>query len=219
MADAPAPATVSPSRLPGNETPRQPPFRRDDSETSGKTPGLKALARLVIARDARRDAERDSLSRAAPQTDRAPETVSTGETAASTWGEAEDERAAIVEHDGAIPREWAEGLVRLDPDRPPGDVPLRRWQRFVDDVGRFLDSPFYAVAASLGWGPHDLFGSDRDRPFTQIEQSGLLWQLNGNRLVMLAEDTVRIETPAGTRLTYRREPIEPGCVLAWELAR
>src|SRR5580704_19014179 len=140
------------------------------------------------------------------------------ETAPALW-EAEAERTAILEHDSGIPRNWAEGLVRLDPDRPPGDVPLRRWQRFVDDVGRFLDSPFYAVAASLGWGPHDLFGSDRDRPFTQIEQSGLLWQLNGNRLVMLAEDTVRIETPAGTRLTYRREPIEPGCVLAWELAR
>jgi len=30
-------------------------------------------------------------------------------------------------------------------------VPLRRWQRFVDDVGLFLDSPFCAVAAALGW--------------------------------------------------------------------
>jgi hypothetical protein len=57
------------------------------------------------------------------------------------------ERAAIVEHDGGIPREWAEGFARLDPARPPSDVPLRRWQRFVDDVGLFLDSPFYAVAA------------------------------------------------------------------------
>src|SRR5690348_1085418 len=32
-----------------------------------------------------------------------------------TWGEREAERAAIVEHDGAIPREWAEGFARLDP--------------------------------------------------------------------------------------------------------
>lgn len=35
------------------------------------------------------------------------------------WGEAEEERAAIVEHDGNIPRAWAEGFARLDPDRRP----------------------------------------------------------------------------------------------------
>jgi hypothetical protein len=51
----------------------------------------------------------------------------------------EEERAAIVEHDGGILRAWVEGLARLHPDRPPGDVPLRWWQRFVDDVATFLD--------------------------------------------------------------------------------
>jgi hypothetical protein len=47
--------------------------------------------------------------------------------ALAIWGEAEEERAAIVEHDGKIPCEWAEGFARLDPDRPPVDVPLKRW--------------------------------------------------------------------------------------------
>lgn len=92
----------------------------------------------------------------------------------ATWGEAEAERAAIIEHEGAIPREWAEGFARLDPAQPPCDVPTKRWQRFVDDVGLFLDSPFCAVAAALGWGPHDLFGCDRDRPFARIDSAGLL---------------------------------------------
>src|SRR5262245_11502708 len=72
------------------------------------------------------------------------------ERAASVWGEAEAERAAIVENDSMIPRDWAEGFARLDPDRSPRDVPLRRWQQFVDDVGQFLDSPFCAIAAALG---------------------------------------------------------------------
>ena len=134
------------------------------------------------------------------------------------WGGAEAERAAIVEHDGAIPREWAEGFARLDPDRPPGDVPLRRWQRFVDDVGFFLDSPLCAVAAALGWGTYDLFGCDRDRPFARIDHAGLLWLLNGAKLVMLAENAATIETRTGARQTYRRRPSEPGRVLAWELA-
>src|SRR5437016_4788339 len=30
--------------------------------------------------------------------------------ALARWAEAEAERAAIIEHDGAIPREWAEGF-------------------------------------------------------------------------------------------------------------
>jgi len=34
---------------------------------------------------------------------------------ADAWTVAHDERAAIVEHDGGAPREWAEALARLDP--------------------------------------------------------------------------------------------------------
>ena len=66
------------------------------------------------------------------------------------WGDVEQEHAAIVQFDGNIPREWAEGFARLDPDNPPGDVPPQRWLRFVDDIGLFLDSPFCASAAALG---------------------------------------------------------------------
>jgi hypothetical protein len=71
---------------------------------------------------------------------------------AATWPDAEAEHAATVEHDAGIPRAWAEGFARLHPDGPPGDVPLKRWLTFIGDVGRFLDSPFCAVAVALGWG-------------------------------------------------------------------
>jgi len=133
------------------------------------------------------------------------------------WGEAEEQHVAIIEYDVKIPRAWAEGFARLDPDRPPGDVPPRRWLRFVDDVGLFLDR-WAAHAAALGWGPYDLFGCDRDRPFARIDQAGLLWLLNGDRLFALTENTATIETRAGARQTYRRKPAQPGRVLAWELA-
>ena len=141
-----------------------------------------------------------------------------GDHALAAWGEAEAERAAIVEHDGRIPRGWAEGFARLDPDRPPGDVPLRRWQRFVDDVGLFLDC-WAAYAEALGWEAFDLFGCDRDRPFARIDQSGLLWLLNGGKLVALSEDAAGIETRTGERHAYRRKPNQLGTVLAWELER
>jgi hypothetical protein len=116
-----------------------------------------------------------------------------------------------------VPRALAEGIARLDPNRPPGDVPAKRWLRFVDDAGAFLDSPFSAVAAALGWGPLDLFGCDRDRPFARIDGAGLLWLLNGDRLVAFTENTATIETRTGQRQTYSRKRGGPGRVLAWEL--
>jgi hypothetical protein len=137
----------------------------------------------------------------------------------AVWGEAQEERAAIVQHDGEIPRAWAEGFARLDPDNPPACVPPKRWVRFIDNVGAFLDSPFCAVAAALSWGPLDLFGCDRDAPLASIDRAGLLWLLDGARLLMLVDDAAMVETQTGVRGTWRRTPAEPGRVLAWELAR
>jgi hypothetical protein len=137
---------------------------------------------------------------------------------APIWGEAEEERAAIVEHDGKIPRAWAEGFARLHPERPPGNVPAKRWQTFVDDIGRFLDAGWAAKAAALGWGPLDLFGCDPERPFARIDHAGLLWLLNGDRLVELDCHRAVIERSAGSRQVFRRRPLAVGeVVLAWEL--
>ena len=88
---------------------------------------------------------------------------------------------------------------------------------FVDDIGRFLDSGFAETATALGWGPLDLFGCDRDRPFARIDQAGLLWLLGGNKLVALTAFTATIELSTGSRQTYRRKPEGPGRALAWEL--
>jgi hypothetical protein len=136
--------------------------------------------------------------------------------ALASWTEAENERAAIVEHEGEILREWAEGFARLDPDRAPAGMPLKRWRRFVDDVGLFLDR-WAAHAAALGWGPHDLFGADRERPFSHIDSAGLLWHINGDKLVALSKNAAGIATRTGARQTYCRKPNAPGRVLAWEL--
>jgi hypothetical protein len=135
------------------------------------------------------------------------------------WSESEKEHAAIVEYDGNIPRAWAEGYTRLHPDRPPADVLPRRWQTFIDDVELFLDSPFCAVAAALGWGPLDLFGCDRGRPFARIDHAGLLWLLNGDKLVEIDRHKAVIQGRTGARQTYHRKPVAVGeVVLAWELA-
>jgi hypothetical protein len=137
--------------------------------------------------------------------------------APDTWSDAQDERAAIVEYDGGALRDWAEALARLDRDKPPRHVPPQRWLRFINDCGRFLDGGWAARAAALGWGPLQLFGCDRKRPF-YIPHRGLLWEVNGGRLVELHRDRAIIEVNGGARQCYKRQPVEVGRVaLAWEL--
>ena len=137
-----------------------------------------------------------------------------------TWTDAHEERAAIAEYDGGAPRAWAEALARLDPARSPSDMTAKRWQRFIDDCGRFLDGGWAARAAAFGWGPLHLFGCDRKRPFARLDHLGLLWLVNGGTVVELHRDRAIIELRSGARQSYRRRPLEVGrVVLAWELAQ
>ena len=55
--------------------------------------------------------------------------------------------------------------------------------------------------------------ADRDRPFARIDQAGLLWVLNGAKLVALTENTATIETRTGALQTYRRRPVSVGEIL------
>jgi hypothetical protein len=137
--------------------------------------------------------------------------------ALENWGETHQERAAIIEYDGLAPRACAEALARLDPARPPGDVPPKRWLRFINDCGQFLDGGWVLRAAELGWTPFDLFGCDRSKPFARIGRCGLLWLLDGRQLRALTADTAVIETASCSSLTFYRRSCEPGQVLPWEL--
>jgi hypothetical protein len=137
---------------------------------------------------------------------------------AEDWQTVFDERAGIIEYDGGAPRAWAEALARLDPARPPCDIPAKRWLQFIDDCGRFIDDGWASCAEALGWTPLDLFGCDRAKPFARIDRAGLLWLLDGRKLLALAVNAAAIATPSGRTLKYRRCPNEPGRVLAWELS-
>jgi hypothetical protein len=102
--------------------------------------------------------------------------------------------------------------------------------RFIDDCGMFLYGSWAAKAAALGWGPFELFGCNRHKPFARIDHMGLLWLLNGRKLIALTADSAAIGTPSGSPLTFHRKT-ETGVhqtyhrrseevtdlVLAWEL--
>jgi hypothetical protein len=116
----------------------------------------------------------------------------------------EEERAAIVEHDGGAPRAWAEAFAKLHPDRPPQHVTPRQWSIFVDDCGRFIDR--WAVRASaLGLNPGDLFGWDTCRPFPLIAvRIGLGWRIEGRTVVEVTSNAATVLKLNGQQVIFRR---------------
>jgi hypothetical protein len=120
------------------------------------------------------------------------------------WGDQEEERAAVIQHDGGAPRQWAEAFAILDRSPPPMDVTSDRWRLFLDDCGRFLDDGWYQRAEVLGWGPIDLFGCDRDHEVGPFPRGGLLRALEGAKLIALSQNVAVAATPQGKRGMYRR---------------
>jgi hypothetical protein len=57
-------------------------------------------------------------------------------------------------------------------------------------------------AAELGWGPLDLFGCDRERPFDRIDELGLLWMLKGGTVVELHRNRAILQTASGATQTH-----------------
>jgi hypothetical protein len=112
---------------------------------------------------------------------------------------------------------WQRGLRRLDICRPPEGVPCDRWRTFVAAAARFLAGPFAERASALGWTALDLFGCDHSRPVARLEGAGLIWLLNGQKLIALTAETAVVRARTGARQTYRRSR-KPTQVLAWELS-
>jgi hypothetical protein len=52
----------------------------------------------------------------------------------------------------------------------------------VDDAGHFLDT-WAAEPAACGWGPLEVFGCDRNRPWQRLDKMGLAWFIGGGRIV------------------------------------
>jgi hypothetical protein len=129
---------------------------------------------------------------------------------ANIWCDTEEERAAIIEHEGGIPREWADALARIDRARPPPDISPRRWQVFLSDVDRFVQDGWPVRAAAEGWRPVDIFGFDGSAPLVRVNRRALLWRQEGLRLLSLAAGAVTVESASGAHETYRRRQFEDG---------
>lgn len=90
------------------------------------------------------------------------------------------ERAAIVEHDGRVPRHWAEGLARLHPDRPPRGFTPSRWLEVVNDSGLLLDR-WGTTLEALGSTDADVWGCDAAAPDQRLDLAGLAVEMSAAR--------------------------------------
>ena len=129
-----------------------------------------------------------------------------------------EERAAIIEFDAGVPREWAEGFARLClmPRHP--DFMEERWQRLIDDAGMFLDRWAVQVAA-MGWTTREVFGVDDRKPYARLDQMGLVPLIGGDKVMAVSADSATIQTPTGARqrIFRRADKQSPGRVSVWEL--
>jgi hypothetical protein len=132
-------------------------------------------------------------------------------------GDERVERAAIVEHDGGVPRHWAEGYAALCAMPPPIGFSQTHWNRIVDAAGTFLDQ-WAAEAIRCGWSDLDVFGCHPERPAARFDAMGLIPLLSQAEVVSLDETGADLVTSSGARQRFRRRPLPPGTVSLWDLA-
>lgn len=125
------------------------------------------------------------------------------------------ERAAIIEHDGRVPRRWAESLARLHPDRPPRGFTPARWLEVVNDSGILLDR-WGANLQALGWTDVELWGCDASAPDQRLDLAGLALAMSGREVVAVTSSTATIRTASGV-LTFYRHPKDEPRTLLWEM--
>ncbi len=119
---------------------------------------------------------------------------------------------------GRIPPHWVDGIARLESHRVPREVPAHRWRQFINDCHTFLmgKENWAERAAGHGWNDLELFGCCR-RPLERLGNAGLLWAINGGRLVELRRDWAVIERASdrSRQVHHRERPKAANITLPW----
>ena len=125
----------------------------------------------------------------------------------------------LAHEERSIPGEWVDGVAQLEQHQPPADVPRHRWHQFVDDCNAFLNSPEADRAAQLGWHTMQLFGCKPRYPLSYLGEAGLLWHVNGGKIIELHRTWAVIDDPVNRspRTFSRRDVAKERMVLPWML--
>ena len=81
-----------------------------------------------------------------------------------------------------------------------------------------MNSSWAERAYQLGWDAMALFGCAPKRPLDYFGSAGLLWAINGGRLVELHRDWAVIDLPVNRsqRIFYRRNGDPAKTTLPWQ---
>ncbi len=146
-----------------------------------------------------------------------------------------EERAAIAEHDGELPRQEAETLAaqelgHADADSMHGEI-VRRWAVEIERLTKlpavspegaealkraraFISEGWALQAARLGWGEVELFGVCPRAPWHRLDRKGAAF---GGAVQAVTQEAV---TYVGGLRRYRATVNnDDGAVLIWELAQ
>ena len=98
---------------------------------------------------------------------------------------------------------------------PPASIPEARWLQVLNDAGLFLDG-WAAKMAVFGWSTLEVFGVHPRRPEARLDTRGLVWALQGRKVLAASADSVVIETENGNRQSIYR-CVGTEAVPFWEL--
>lgn len=106
-----------------------------------------------------------------------------------------EERAAIIEHDGGLPKRWAEPLARLLTAPKPGAYLPERWEIIKSDAAELVGRN-WARLDTVGWSPADV--------------KALIPMIDGRRILAIHMGDLVVEMPNGSKATICRRPVIDG---------
>lgn len=159
------------------------------------TPGLKALARKVLARNTAWDSRGTVANLPVPSS--------------GTVGQQ-------VSHQD-LPADWAAGLCELEVCACPEGIPARRWQIFRKDAARFASEGWALQVFRLGWSLLDVFGLHPEKPAERHDAAGVIWLLDGHAVLLVSKTSITVRTSTDRPLNIYRRHHPVRAVPAWEL--
>lgn len=112
------------------------------------------------------------------------------------------ERAAIAEHCGGLPADWADRLAAISYGPRPAGLTEGVWRERVEAVWIFADRHASALHAA-GWGFHDVFAVGG--PWPRLDQCGAAWFIADARDLQIEADVLCWRTRTGATQTFTRK--------------
>jgi hypothetical protein len=130
-----------------------------------------------------------------------------------------EERAAIAEFDGGLPRPLADALAWMEVCPPPLGIPPERWQEAQDSFAMLVATGAASEAFAAGWTPQELCGVSGRPPHQSPSHAGLIFSMRPGETVADVRRAGCIIAYSTVRHLWKRVPLpaDGSICLPWEL--